>query len=310
MVTIVPLMTPWRRAAFILLPIILFLSGCGRGGKPEAVWLETGVAPGEVVYPRGIAYSASDDTFYVVDHTARIQHFDHDGRPLGEWRTPSMLVESPEGLVVDPDGNLWAADSHLSRIIEYSHTGKLLRIFGSYGFGPGQFVLPTAVQFDSRGRMFVSEYGDHDRIQVFDKKLHFLFQFGSFGRGDGQFIRPEAMAIDGDTLYVADACNHRIDVFTTDGKWLRNIGHCGSGLGEFRFPYGIALDNEGHLIVSEFGNSRVQLVDMKTGKGLKIWGTPGYAPGELAYPWGVICDKHDRVIVVDSGNNRLQVFRF
>ncbi|HTW94184.1 MAG TPA: hypothetical protein VMD30_05295 [Tepidisphaeraceae bacterium] len=303
-------MTPWRRVPLILFSFILLLGGCGRGGKPEAVWLQTGVAPGEVVYPRGIAYSPADDTFYVVDRMARIQHFDHDCRPLAEWRTPEWIIGRPVGLDVGPDGNLWVPDTHYSRILVYSPSGKLLKTLGSFGFGPGQFVLPTDIKFDSRGRMFVSEYGDHDRIQVFDKNFHFLYQFGSFGEGNGQFIRPESMVIDGDTLYVTDACNHRIDVFNTDGKWLRNFGRCGSGLGEFRFPYGLAQDNDGHLIVSEFGNNRIQLVDKATGKGLKIWGTAGRAPGELAYPWGVIFDKHDRVIAVDSGNNRLQVFEF
>jgi DNA-binding beta-propeller fold protein YncE len=111
-------------------------------------------------------------------------------------------------------------------------------------------------------------------------------------------------------LYVTDACNHRIDVFTTDGRFLRTMGKIGSGPGEFRFPYGLDMDSKGRLVVCEFGNNRVQLIDKQTGRSLGIWGTGGRELGQLAYPWGVAVDKEDRVVAVDAGNNRLQVFSF
>ena len=70
------------------------------------------------------------------------------------------------------------------------------------------------------------------------------------------------------------------------------------------------MDDDGRLIVCEFGNNRVQRIDKETGRGLAIWGHAGRDPGQLAYPWGVAVDKHDRVVAVDAGNNRLQVFEF
>ena len=123
-------------------------------------------------------------------------------------------------------------------------------------------------------------------------------------------MRPQSLLIDGDNLYIADSCNHRIDVFKTAGAFVRVIGSVGSEPGKFRYPYGLGMDHEGHLIVCEFGNNRVPMIDKETGKGLKIWGGPGHAPGQLAYPWAVAIDKRDRIVVVDAGNNRLQVFEF
>ncbi len=286
-------------------------SGCGRGGSaPDAVWMETGTGPGQVVYPRGIAYSAGDDTIFLVDRMARVQHLDHDGKFLNAWALPEKRAGKPVGLSVGPDGNVYVPDTHYYRVIVYTPQGKEVRRWGGFGRGPGQFVYPTDVEFDRRGRCFVAEYGDNDRIQVFGPDGKVLYQFGAFGQGDGQFIRPQDMVIDGDTVYVTDACNHRICVFTTDGKWVRNMGHCGSGPGEFRFPYGMDMDREGHLVVSEFGNNRVQRIDKATGRGLGTWGSAGREAGEMAYPWGVIVDKRDRVVAVDAGNNRLQVFSF
>jgi DNA-binding beta-propeller fold protein YncE len=284
--------------------------GCSRSSTPEEIWCDTGTGPGQVVYPRGIAYSAKDDTVFVVDRMARIQQLDRSGKYLNAWSLPQRQMGKPVGLTVGPDGNVYVPDTHYQRIIVYSHDGKEIRRWGSVGHDDGQFIYPTDVEFDSKGRVFVSEYGDNDRIQVFDQAGNFLYKFGHFGQANGEFSRPQDMVIDGDTIYLTDACNHRIDVFKTDGTWVRNMGSCGSRLGQFRFPYGLDMDREGRLIVSEFGNNRVQMIDKETGKGLKIWGAAGRDPGQLAYPWGVIVDNRDRVVAVDAGNNRLQVFEF
>lgn len=294
----------------VLACVFALLTGCSKSSSPKEIWLETGASDGQVVYPRGITYCPDDDSFFVVDRMARIQHFDSSGKFLNGWRMPEFGMGKPVGLSVGPDHNLYVPDTHYHRIVVYSPEGKELRRFGSVGTEPGQFIYPTDIAFDEKGNLFVSEYGDHDRIQVFDPQGHVLYQFGRFGQGDGEFSRPQSMLIDYGLVYITDACNHRICVFRTDGTWVRNMGRLGSGLGEFRFPYGLDQDQNGHLIVCEFGNNRVQKVDKITGQGVATWGAGGREPGQLAYPWGVIVDKHDRVIVVDSGNNRLQVFGF
>jgi DNA-binding beta-propeller fold protein YncE len=296
---------------YLLFSILaLCIPGCGKSALPDKIWLDTGTGPDQVVYPRGIAYSPMDDTIFVVDRMARVQHLDHDGKFLNDWNMPQRRAGKPVGLSVGPDGNVYVPDTHYYRVIVYTPLGKELYRFGGYGHEDGQFIYPTDIEFDNKGHMFVAEYGDDDRIQVFDMKGKFLYKFGSFGQGNGEFIRPQDMVIDGDHVYVTDACNHRICVFKTDGTWVRNMGSCGSGPGQFRFPYGMDMDREGHLIVCEFGNNRVQMIDKETGKGLKSWGSAGREPGQLAYPWGVIVDKRNRVIAVDAGNNRLQVFEF
>jgi DNA-binding beta-propeller fold protein YncE len=304
---------PLKRDRAILLPLLLVLlgiAGCHNSAQPEAIWCETGTGPAQVVYPRGIAYKPQDDTFFVVDRVGRVQHFDHRGKYLNEWRMPDHRIEGPTGVSVGPDGNVYIPDTHNYRVLVFSPDGTLLRKWGTLGKEPGQFIYPTDVAFDSRGNVFVGEYGDNDRIQVFSPQGQFLYTFGQFGRGPGQFMRPESLVIDGKTLYVADSCNHRIDVFKTDGTFIRSIGEVGSGLGQFRYPYGLDMDHEGHLIVCEFGNNRVQMIDKESGKGIKTWGSGGHDPGQLAYPWAVAIDKRDRIVAVDAGNNRLQVFEF
>jgi DNA-binding beta-propeller fold protein YncE len=284
--------------------------GCGNAAEPEAIWCDTGTGPGQVVYPRAIAYNKQDDTFVVIDRLARVQRLDRDGHFLNEWRMPDWQTGKPVGVTVGPDGNIYVPDTHYHRVVVYAPDGREIRRWGAEGTGPGQFIFPTDVAFDGAGRVFVSEYGNNDRIQVFDREGTFLYTIGRFGTGDGEFIRPQSIVIDGDTLYVADACNHRICVFKTNGAFVRNMGGPGTDPGQFRFPYGMDLDAEGNLVVCEFGNNRVQRIDKATGRCLATWGGPGHEPGRLAYPWGVVVNKQDRVVAVDAGNNRLQVFEF
>jgi len=199
---------------------------------------------------------------------------------------PNWERGKPTGLSVGPDGNVYIADTHYARVAVYSPNGKFLKDWGSFGREPGQFIYPTDVAFDKAGNIYVSEYGDNDRIQVFDPNtLKVLRTIGKFGQGDGEFARPQSMVIDDDILYVTDSCNHRISVFSINGTFLHHIGCIGTALGQFRFPYGLDEDHSGHLIVAEFGNNRIQLIDKKTGKGLATWGVAGREIGQLAYPW-------------------------
>ncbi len=298
--------------ALLALPLLgcVTLPGCADRKQPRAIWCQTGTGPRQLVYPRAITYSPLDNSFFVIDRMARIQHFDSTGGYLNEWQMPEWRTGRPVGVSVGPDGNVYIPDTHYHRVMVYSRDGKLIRQWGTKGKGPGEFIYPTDVAFDSRGRIFVSEYGENDRVQVFDASAKLLYGFGRFGSGDGEFSRPQSMLIDADSIYITDACNHRINVFKTDGAFVRNMGSTGTGLGQFRYPYGLDEDREGHLVVCEFGNNRVQLIDKQSGRGLKTWGAPGRDPGQLAYPWAVAVDKRDRIVAVDSGNNRLQVFEF
>jgi len=111
---------------------------------------------------------------------------------------------------------------------------------------------------------------------------------------------------------VADSCNHRIQVIDwrdTKPRSVAILGKQGQAPGEFQYPYGMIFAKDGSLIVSEFGNHRVQRLD-REGKPLANWGMAGNLPGELNQPWATAVDSKNRIYVVDSGNNRVQRFHF
>ena len=81
----------------------------------------------------------------------------------------------------------------------------------------------------------------------------------------------------------------------------------GRGLREFTYPYGLALLGDGLALVSEFGNNRIQIIDLERGVGLATYGEGGRKPGQLATPWAVTAIGR-RAYVTDTGNHRVQSF--
>lgn len=289
--------------------MLTIATGCGDTSSDGSSALfsfgRTGVAPSEFSYPRAAVWSP-DRTLYVVDKAGRVQRFNADGSFKLDWKMPEIAAGKPTGLGIDRRGRVYAADTHYARVMIFEPDGKPVGEFGSFGDGPGQFRLPTDVAVDADGDIYVGEYGGNDRISKFSPAHEFITCFPP--RDADPLNRPQSLQFDRDgSLWVCDACNHRIVHFAADGRVLGAFGGVGDGPGEFRFPYNIDVLSDGTLVVCEYGNNRVQRLS-RDGKSLGFWGRAGRESGQLAYPWALAVADDDRVFVIDSGNNRVQVF--
>ncbi len=276
------------------------------------------------------------------------------GKPTGITIAPATY---PDGSIHEA---IYIADTHYHRVLVYAHptfdpvltqanesptgaserstvedgyTPTLLASFGSFGDGPGEFIYPTdiAVTMTDDGRsidrIFVSEYGGHDRISVFDSQYTFLYSFGILGEGDDpariEFSRPQSMAItpDNTALIVTDSCHHRLGRFALDGTLLNWIGspdqttfdttdatpHTPSATHStvrLNYPYGLEMLDDGTVLVTEFGASELQHIDPIGGRSLGRFGSAGRGDGQLATPWASVVIGHT-TFVLDSGNNRV-----
>ena len=293
------------------------LPGCAspenQTGQLDKIWGKRGTQPGMLNKPRGIAID-KDDHLYIVDFTPRIHVFTPDGKFLRGWRTPHFANGRPQGLSFDLDGDLLVADTHYCQVLAYKTDGTLVpdkTIGGTYGSGPNEFEWITDCVQDSRGNYFISSYGDFDQIHMLGPDRKFRKFVGQKGSGPGEFRVPRKISVAADGLvYVADACNHRIQVFdpaAEKAKLVRMWGEEGVAPGKLRYPYDLLLDGQGHVYVCEFGNHRVQ--KFTTGGDLVgWWGVNGHGPGELAQPWGIGRDSRGRMYVLDSYNHRVQRF--
>ncbi|CAH3023248.1 unnamed protein product [Porites evermanni] len=132
--------------------------------------------------------------------------------------------------------------------------------------------------------------------------------FGKEGNGDGMFDFPRGVAVtDKDEILVADDCNNRVQVFDSNGTFLRSFGHKGENAGEFRRPDGIAVDKDGNIFVADSHNHRIQIFSWE-GRHLGSFGGKGSLDSQLLNPWGLSLDSNGNVIVVDTGNKLIKIF--
>jgi phage tail-like protein len=221
--------------------------------------------------------------------------------------TPSRWREGlSDSVSLDRDGNL-----SLAPVLNLSQFGKI-----------GQ---ATGLAVDHREDLYIIE-SDHCQIYKFTPESHDLRRLecsgggarherkiGLFGCGseDGQFEFKSmeetsgGLAFGKETLYVADAFNHRVQAFYVPQfqiqMTLGGRGGSGSAEGEFDQPKDIVTDSKGDLYVLDYGNRRIQKFN-RFGAFLRSFAAPLKQPESLAI------DRDDLVYVVDSVKSTVERF--
>ena len=98
-----------------------------------------------------------------------------------------------------------------------------------------------------------------------------VLSFGSKGSSVGMLNCPWGVAVNArDEIAVTDSLNHRVQIFSSDGNYLRTFGRQGSKNREFINPMGIAFHKNGNIFIVDNGNSRIQIFSWK-GKYLRTF---------------------------------------
>jgi DNA-binding beta-propeller fold protein YncE len=200
----------------------------------------------------------SQDNLWTTDNADHIViKFSNDGKvlmTLGERGVPGedeRHFNKPTDVAIADNGDFFVSDGYgNSRVVKFDKNGKFIKAWGKKGKGPGEFNLPHAVRFDSKGLLYVADR-ENNRIQVFDQDGKFIRQFDGFAPY-GLFITPD------DQLYVADGRANRVLHMTPEGKTLETWGQRGVESGNFRMPHGITVARDGAVYVSEIDGKRVQ----------------------------------------------------
>ena len=302
---------------FVVICAGSFITGCDHPGNSHAEFPsrfferaeiigKRGTGVGEFNKPRSVAVDR-EDNLYVVDLTGRVQKFSPDGKYLSVWQMPQTDKGKPKGMCCDAEGLIVVLEPHYSRVNHFSSDGRLVRQWGTHGTNNGELAFPRAVAADGSGNMYVSEYGLRERVQSFARQqTKWLTTIGREGAAPGEFNRPEGLAFDAQgRLYVADSCNHRIQVFTRDGQWIAAYGKPGTKTNELSYPYDVRVDDFGFQFVCEFGNSRIHVFDREQ-RAVEVIGRAGSAPGEFSNPWSIALDSQGNLYVADAQNHRVQ----
>ncbi|HEY3735729.1 MAG TPA: hypothetical protein VGL63_17630 [Streptosporangiaceae bacterium] len=228
-------------------------------------------------------------------------------------------LNSPQGVALDPAGNLLIADTLNNRIRVVANTtgtfyGQAMTIGniytvagnGTHGFaGDGgsalaaEFALPDDMVTDTAGNLVIADSGN-DRLRV-------------VAAATGTFYG-QAMTAG--------------DVYTVAGTGAIEYSGDGgpAGQAEFLSPHGVASDAAGDMLIADNAESRVRFVPAVNGNyfgqrltggnvySLAGTGTQGFSgdggPGTAArvgLPAAVSLDAAGNAIIVDTGNNRVRV---
>lgn len=154
-------------------------------GKFIRAWGEYGVAPGQfggntprpnrVGGPHFIALDRHGNVYTTEGSVGRIQKFTPEGKYILSWGDngtepggfggrPNNLP-GPIAIALDKHGDVWvSATNHL--VQQYTPEGAFLQAIGGKGEALGQFHTPHALEFDSKGSLYVCD-SQNARIQKF-----------------------------------------------------------------------------------------------------------------------------------------------
>lgn len=159
-----------------------------------------------------------------------------------------------------------------------------------------------------RGRIFISDSAERF-VKVFDVVEGTYSKIGDDEQGP--LVKPLGLDVDAaGNLYVADASNKAVMVYSRDGKFIRRIG----GPKIFERLSSVTVDPIGQrVLVTDIGGvssdqHKVRVFDAVTGNHLFDLGKRGIGPGEFNLPRDAAVGKNGQIYVVDGGNFRVQVF--
>jgi len=177
----------------------------------------------------------------------------------------------------------------------------------------GSYRVSYSPKDQGRYKVTVKVNGGHVLGSPFTVKGQ-LFQvrpvlsFGTNGSSVGMFYYPWGVAVNArDEVAVTDCENHRVQILSSNGNYLRSFGRKGNKNGEINNPMGIACHKNGNIFVADSGNARIQIFSGE-GEYVSSFGGKGSLDSQLSNPCGLSVDSDGNIIVADAGNKLIKIF--
>jgi hypothetical protein len=171
---------------------------------------------------------------------AQLLEFTPDGKFVREIGKNLYAWSFGHAVRIDKDDNIWAVDKGSDMVVKFNPEGRVVMVFGrkqeasdedtapvKHPKPPlpaedGRFRQVTDVTWDPAGNIFISDGYINSRVAKADKNGKWIKSWGERGDKPGEFNTPHNIAADAQgNIYVADRFNRRIQVFDSDGNFLR-----------------------------------------------------------------------------------------
>ncbi len=167
---------------------------------------------------------------------------------------------------------------------------------------PIRFDKPVGIKSDGNGKIYISDAGI-PAVLVYDMVNDEVHLFGR-EMAPALFKWPICTELDNaGNIYVADAEQNVISVFTPDEKPLRSIDLKGIVIKVGNF----AIDKDGRLILVDTRGHKLVILSPE-GKLIKTIGERGDTDGTFNFPVAVTVNHKGEIIVGDAMNARIQIF--
>lgn len=217
----------------------------------------------------------------------------------------------PQAIAIGTDGNVYVGDQGTHTVQVFQRDGTFLRTIGEPGTRAGELTAVGALAAAPDGSILVAD--GRNKIERFAPDGARITGWGGTGSAVGKFRfgggrandagAGGGLAVGGDTLYVADSGNNRVQRFALDGTRGAEIVKPGV----LSHPKGLAV-RKTRLFVADDQNHRILVMDTGGRQLTTIGGGSGERPGQLNYPYGVALDRAGRVFVADNMNQRILRF--
>jgi DNA-binding beta-propeller fold protein YncE len=249
---------------------------------------------GEFDSPTAIAVDTNGNILVADTGNGRIEKFSANGSFVASIKE----FEVPSGIAIDRAGNIYISEiGSKHRVQKLGPEGIFIAAWAPGLYGPRKIAIAPD---DS---IYVVDSG-RNRIVKFSRDGQVLASWGSEGRGDGQFRGVSSVAVDpgNNRVYVADPINSRIQVFDSNGKFLRkwSVPEWGKGIGY----EDLAIDSQaGRLYAS---SAHINTVFVFDSNGTRIGSLTPKPPDKLDGPSALaVFDR--KLFVLNMAGNRISV---
>jgi DNA-binding beta-propeller fold protein YncE len=194
----------------------------------------------------------------------------------------------PRNCFIDKSGAIYITDIKRRQVVIFNEKSEYTgEISGPENFEPNDVVIT--------GDTILVTDPKNNRINAYDKTSHqllYTFPKGAAIGDQNWLYNPQNLCVAGGFIYVTDAGDPMIKVFSRNGDYIRTVGSHGNQIGQFVRPKGIAVDNEQNLFVVDAAFENVQIFN-EEGQLLMFFGGPYKGPGDMYLPANVTIDYDD-----------------